>query len=157
MKVWAVKRSAGSALPEHADRLLGSEDLTEALKGSDYVVIAVPHTPATDGLIGRPQLAAMKQGAVLINVARAAIVDESALVEALRAGAIRGAGLDVYRDEPLPAGSPLWGLENVCLTPHVAGVSPRFWERETELIIENLRRYLAGEPLLNVVDKQAGY
>jgi phosphoglycerate dehydrogenase-like enzyme len=157
MKVWAVKRSAGGALPEHADRLLGPEDLTEALKGSDYVVIAVPHTPATDGLIGRPELAAMKQGAVLINVARAAIVDESALVEALRAGAIRGAGLDVYRDEPLPADSPLWGLENVCLTPHVAGVSPRFWERETELIIENLRRYLAGEPLLNVVDKQAGY
>ena len=94
---------------------------------------------------------------LLINVARGQIVDEGALIEALRAGEIRGAGLDVYRDEPLPAASPLWQMENVCLTPHVAGVSARFWERETELIIENVRRYLTGEPMLNVVDKKAGY
>ena len=79
------------------------------------------------------------------------------MVEALRARAIRGAGLDVYQNEPLPPESPLWDLDNVCLTPHIGGVSPRFWERETELIIENARRYLAGEPMLNAVDKQAGY
>ncbi|MFQ5551599.1 MAG: NAD(P)-dependent oxidoreductase, partial [Gemmatimonadales bacterium] len=83
--------------------------------------------------------------------------DEPALIETLRAQRIRGAGLDVYWDEPLPSSSPLWELDNVCLTPHIAGVSPRFWERETELILANTRRYLAGEPMLNEVNRQAGY
>ncbi len=127
------------------------------LAGSDYVVLTVPSTPETAGLIGSAELAAMKREAVLVNVARGTLVDEAALVAALRSRSIRGAGLDVFADEPLPASSPLWELDNVCLTPHIGGVSPRFWSRETELIIENLRRYLQEEPLLNVVDKQAGY
>jgi phosphoglycerate dehydrogenase-like enzyme len=156
MRVWAVDRDTGSASHD-VERLVVPEDLETVLAGSDYVVISVPHTAETDGLIGAAELAAMKSSAVLINVARGRIVDEEALIEALRAGSIRGAGLDVYREEPLPEDSPLWELDNVCLTPHLAGVSPRFWERETELILENTRRYLAGAPLLNVVDKRAGY
>lgn len=156
MRVWGVKRNPKESYPE-VERLFGRSDLHEVLSGSDYVVLTVPSTPETAGLIGPPELAAMKRDAALINVARGDVVDEAALVEALRSGSIRGAGLDVYVDEPLPEASPLWELENVCLTPHVGGVSPRFWERETELILENLQRYLAGESLLNVVDKQAGY
>jgi phosphoglycerate dehydrogenase-like enzyme len=156
MRVWAVKRRPQGDFPE-VERLFGPADLHEALAGSDYVVLTVPHTPETDGLIGAAELAAMRPGAVLVNLARGSLVDEEALIAALQSGSIRGAGLDVYREEPLPAGSRLWELDNVCLTPHVGGVSPRFWERETELIIENTQRYLAGEPLLNVVNKLAGY
>ena len=156
MRVWAVKRHPDGGY-EEVERLLGPADLHEVLSGSAYVVLTVPHPPETEGLIGAAELAIMKPGAVLINVARGSIVDEEALVAALESGSIRGAGLDVYVEEPLPAQSRLWDLENVCLTPHVGGVSPNFWERETDLIIENLRRYLAGEPLLNVVIKQAGY
>ncbi len=156
MRVWAVKRSGGG-IPEEVERLFGPDALGEALAGSDYVVLTVPHTPETDRLISADELSAMKEGAVLINVARGRIIDEEALIEALRSGAIRGAGLDVFWEEPLPASSPLWELDNVCITPHIGGVSPRFWERETELIIENVRRYLAGTPMLNVVNKQAGY
>jgi phosphoglycerate dehydrogenase-like enzyme len=156
MRVWAVNRTGG-ATPEEVDRLFGPDDLVDALAGSDYVVVTVPHTAETDRLIGVDELAAMKEGAVLINVARGRIIDEAALIEALRSRAVRGAGLDVFREEPLPSSSPLWDLDNVCITPHVGGVSPRFWERETELIIENARRYLAGAPMVNVVNKQAGY
>jgi phosphoglycerate dehydrogenase-like enzyme len=157
MRVWAVKRHPEGGRLEHADRLFGPGDLDEVLAASDYVVITVPHTSETSGLIGAAELSRMKRNAVLINVARGDILDEGALIEALRAGAIRGAGLDVYGVEPLPVTSGLWDLDNVCLTPHIGGVSPRFWERETALIIENIRRYLAAEPMLNVVDKQAGY
>ncbi len=157
MRVWAVKRDPAAGEAGDVDRLFGPQDLEQVLKGSDYVVITVPSTAETEGMIGAGELALMKEGAVLINVARGSIVDETALVEALEAGAIRGAGLDVYQEEPLPPSSPLWGLDNVCLTPHIGGVSPRFWERETELIIENARRYIAGEPMLNVVNKTAGY
>jgi len=156
MRVWAVKRTGGEN-PEHVDRLFGPDALIEALAGSDYVVLTVPHTAETDQLIGVDELSAMKESAVLINVARGRIIDEAALIEALRSRALRGAGLDVFWEEPLPSTSPLWELDNVCITPHVGGVSPRFWERETELIIENARRYLAGAQMLNVVNKQAGY
>jgi phosphoglycerate dehydrogenase-like enzyme len=94
---------------------------------------------------------------VVVNVSRGGIVDEDALAEALRSGSLRGAGLDVFATEPLPPESPLWGLPNTLLLPHVSGTSHRFWRRETDLIVANLRRYLAGERLLNTVDKQAGY
>ncbi len=157
MQVWALRRDASGPRPPEVDRLLGPESLHDLLAASDYVVIAVPHTRETDNLIGASELSLMGRHAVVINVSRGGIIDEDALVEALRARAIRGAGLDVFREEPLPPASRFWELDNVCLTPHVAGVSPRFWERETELILENTRRYLAGEPLLNVVNKQAGY
>ncbi len=157
MRVWAIRRHPEGDPPAEVERVFGPEVLVEALAGSDYVVITVPHTPETEGLIGAAELAAMKEGAVLINVSRGRIIDEGALITALRSRALRGAGLDVFSEEPLPASSPFWELDNVCITPHIGGVSPRFWERETELIIENTRRYLADEPLLNVVDKHAGY
>lgn len=158
MRVWAVRRSASAAASEEGvERLHGPDALDEVLACSDYVVIAVPHTPQTDRMVGARELSLMKGSGVLINVARGAIVDEDALIEALRERRIRGAGLDVFEREPLPVSSPLWELDNVCIAPHTAGVSPRFWERETELIIENTRRYLAGEPLRNVVDKDLGY
>jgi phosphoglycerate dehydrogenase-like enzyme len=156
MRVWAIKRRPEGEYPE-VERVLGPADLREVLAGSDYVVLTVPHTRETEGMIGAAELAFMKPGAVLINMARGDLVDEGALIAALESRSIRGAGLDVYGEEPLPTSSRLWDLENVCLTPHVGGVSPRFWERETELIIENTKRYLAGEALLNVVNKQAGY
>lgn len=158
MEVWAVRRhpDAGDR-PGYVDRVMGADALGALLEASDYVVLAVPHTSETDGLIGAAELDGMKKGAVLINVARGRVVDEEALIEALREGRIRGAGLDVFEEEPLPAASPFWGLENACITPHIGGTSPGFWARETELILDNLRRYLNGEPLRNVVDKEAGY
>ena len=99
----------------------------------------------------------MKDGAVLINLSRGALVDEEALVQALRQGKIRGAGLDVFQDEPLEPGHPFWSLPNVVVTPHVSAVTRGFWRRQADLILENLGRYLAGQPLLNLVDKEAGF
>ncbi len=157
MKVWATRKRIDEQAPDEIDRVLPSTAVKELLEASDYVVVTVPHTPETKGLIGAAELEVMKDTAVLINVARGGIVDEEALIEALKRGAIRGAGLDVFTKEPLPPESPLWGMENAYVTPHVAGISPRFWERETDLIVENTRRYLAGEPLINVVNKRAGY
>lgn len=156
MRVLATRRHAA---PPSADVevLTGRDGLRRLLADSDYVAITVPGTPETKGLIGPEELALMKATAVLINVARGSIVDEPALVDALRAGRLRGAGLDVFAREPLPADSPLWDLPNVLMTPHVSAVSPRYWRRETDLIVENIRRYLAGRELLNVVDKERGY
>jgi phosphoglycerate dehydrogenase-like enzyme len=108
-------------------------------------------------MINAETLAVMKPNAVLINVARGNVVDEAALVDALKAGKIRGAGLDVYSEEPLPSSSPFWKLPNVIACPHIAGFSPHYIARAMTLFAENLRRYIAGEPLLNVVQKQRGY
>ena len=130
------------------------ERLPELLAISDYVAIAAPHTPQTAGLFGAAQFAQMKPGAHLINIGRGAIVHLNALVDALRIGHIGGAGLDVFEVEPLPADHALWGFPNVILTPHVAGASPRIAERHLGVITENVRRFVAGEPLLNVVDKR---
>jgi len=131
--------------------------LHEMLAECDYVVLALPLTPATTHFVGEAELRAMKPSAYLVNISRGAIVDETALVRALREGWIAGAGLDVFETEPLPAGSPLWDLENALISPHVAGFSPHYDERAAALFAENLRRYLAGEVLLNLVDKAAGY
>ena len=150
---WRLPGS-GTALPDH---LYDPSDIKSLLKESDYVVLCVPYTPQTHGLINADALAAMKPTAVLINVARGNVVDEPALIEALKAGKIRGAGLDVYSQEPLPSSSPLWKLPNVILCPHVAGFSPHYLARAMTIFAENLRRYLAGEPLLNVVQKERGY
>jgi phosphoglycerate dehydrogenase-like enzyme len=137
--------------------LCGASGLSRLLEDSDFLVIAAPHTPETTGLVGRAELARMKPTAALVNVSRGALVDEPALLEALRAGRIRGAALDVFASEPLPAGHPLWTTDNVLITPHVSAVSRGFWKRESDLIVENLRRFHAGEPLLNLVDKREGY
>jgi len=142
----------------HGVELLhGPQGLERLLPLSEALVITVPDTPATRGLLDRERLRALPRGAVLVNVARGAVLDEDALAEALVDGHLRGAGLDVFRTEPLPVDSPLWSLSNVLVTPHVSGVSRGFWRRQVDLILENFRRFQAGEPLLNEVDRDAGY
>lgn len=139
------------------DVLLPPDGLHQLLAQSDYVVLAVPLTPETTGLIGEAELRTMKPTAYLINVSRGLVVDEGALIRALEERRIAGAGLDVFQREPLPSDSPLWRMENVIVTPHIAGGSGIYNYRVTQIFCENLRRYLAGEPLLNVVDPQRGY
>lgn len=126
--------------------------LRELLAEADVVVLAVPHTDETEGMIGAGELAAMKPGAYLVNVARGAVVDEPALVAALQSGRLAGAALDVFAQEPLPAESPLWEMPNVLVSPHSASTSDRENARITDLFCDNLRRYLDGRPLHNVLD-----
>ncbi len=156
LRVIAVRRHPRPD-PEPADEQWGPERLGELLARSDFVVLADPLTPETRGLIGREALARMKPGATLVNLGRGGLVDEEALIESLRGGRIAGAALDVFRDEPLPASSPLWEMPQVIVTPHVSGLGPRYWERAVDLFARNLRAWRSGEPLVNVVDKQAGY
>ena len=139
------------------DAVLGPDGLHGLLAQSDYVVLAAPHTPQTRRLIGKVELAVMKASAVLINVGRGSLVDETALVDALEQGRIRGAALDVYETAPLPSAHPFYRLENVLLSPHYADHTPGFNERDMEFFTQNLQRFLNGEPLRNVVDKEAGY
>ena len=156
MRVLAVKRRPAEP-PAGVELRTGEGALEWLLAESDFVLLALPETATTRTLIGAAELALMRPGAVLLNVGRGKVVDEAALADALRVGRLRGAGLDVFAREPLPPESPLWALPSVLVTPHVSATSRRFWRRQTDLIVENLRRYLAGEPLLNVVDKDAGY
>lgn len=139
------------------DRIVGPDGLHELLAESDIVVLAAPLTAATDGLINEAALASMKRDAWLINVARGRLVDDTALVRALRDNRIGGAALDTFRDEPLPQGSPYWELPNVIVTPHTAWSSARVLDRSIDLFCDNLRRFSRGEPLRNVVDPSAGY
>lgn len=135
----------------------GVASLPDLLPGADVVVITAPHTPETDRLFDRAMLARMKPGSLLVNVGRGRIVDEAALIEALAKGRPGAAALDVFEREPLDRTSPLWDMENVIVTPHVAGFGPRYWEGLVELFARNLERWRAGEPLENVVDKRRGY
>jgi phosphoglycerate dehydrogenase-like enzyme len=137
--------------------LSGPEGFEELLRESDYLIVCAPSTPQTDGIINAESIERMKDGAVLINVSRGSLVDEEALVDALRSGKLRGAGLDVVSREPLPEDSPLWGFGNVLITPHVSAVTTEYWTRQTQLIVWNLRRLAEGEDLLNVVDRLSGY
>lgn len=152
--------SGGGGLGSRIEIVWGESGLDAVYRACDFVVVAAPETAETRGMVDAGALARMKPGAVLVNVARGSLVDEAALVEALREGRIRGAGLDVFTQEPLPADSPLWSLSNVVLTPHVSAVTRGFWTRETELMVRNVRRYLTDAPpetWENVVDKGAGY
>jgi phosphoglycerate dehydrogenase-like enzyme len=139
---------------EHVDELLSPGAVAELCARADYFVICAPLTRATRGAIGAAELARMKPSAYLINIARGAIVDERALLTALREGRIAGAALDVFETEPLPPEHELWSLPNVVITPHTAPASPLHIHRGTELFLENLRRYAAGDPLLNLVDPE---
>jgi phosphoglycerate dehydrogenase-like enzyme len=156
MRVLATRRTARPS-DDGTEIVSGGAGLERVLRESDVVVITVPATSATQRMIGRDELALLKRNAVLINVARGTIIDEAALAEVLRERRIRGAGLDVFEQEPLPETSALWQLPNVLILPHVSATTPRFWERQSDLIIENFQRYLRGEELRNVVDKQQGY
>ena len=146
-------------MPMHRDvAYVGKPDeLHELLPRADVVFSAVPHTPATEGMIGARQFELMKEGVYFINISRGKIVDTDALVDALGSGKVRAAGLDVTDPEPLPTDHALWTMPNVTITPHVATVSDRIAERRMQLLRENIARFATGRPLRNVVDKQAGY
>lgn len=135
----------------------GVESLPDLLPSADVVAITAPHTRETAHLFDRAMLARMKEGSLLVNVGRGKLVDQAALIEALNQGRPGSAALDVFEHEPLAADSPLWSMENVIITPHVAGFGHGFWEAMVDLFARNLERYLNGEPLENVVDKRAGY
>ena len=157
MKVIAVREHAEKPKPEHVDEVLPTSRLNEMLSRCDYVVLSPPVTPATTGMIGRGQLAAMKRDGYLINVGRGPLVDEAALIEALLSHQIAGAALDVFDQEPLPPDSPLWDLENLLITPHTGGMTEKMWERHYAVFSDTLQRFVAGQPLLSLVDKRAGY
>jgi phosphoglycerate dehydrogenase-like enzyme len=157
-RVLGLRRTARPADDAAAAEVhTGAEGLRTLLRESDYVVLALPETDATRTMIDASAIAAMRPGAVLVNVARGRLVDEEALVGALREGRLRGAALDVFAREPLPEGHPLWTMPNVLLTPHVSAVTARYWEREVDIILDNARRFEEGKPLRNVVDRGAGY
>lgn len=147
----------GSGAVEGVELLAGDDALATLLGRADYVVVTVPETPETVGLLDAEALALMKPDAVLVNVGRGRVVDEMALVAALEAGRPGGAALDVFATEPLPEGHPLWTAPNTVITPHMSAYSFRFWDRQLALILENVDRYMRGRPLVNVVDKRAGY
>jgi phosphoglycerate dehydrogenase-like enzyme len=157
MRVIATREHPEKGSPEGVQEVLASSQLDELLAQSDYVVLAAPVTAGTRHLIGATQLSRMKPDACLINVGRGELVDEVALMHALREKKIGGAALDVFAKEPLPSDSPLWELENILITPHTAGLAEQLWEREYALFAENLRRYLSHQPLLAMVNKQEGY
>ncbi|HEU4416341.1 MAG TPA: D-2-hydroxyacid dehydrogenase, partial [Candidatus Angelobacter sp.] len=156
MKVLVVRENAGKGA-EGADAVYSSQQIEEALPQADYLLLCTPVTPQTTGLINAERLRRMKPDAYLINVGRGPLIDEPALLDALSKRTIAGAALDVFNQEPLPADSPFWSLDNLLITPHTAAVTDRLWERHYQLIAENLERFLAGKPLLNEVDKHRGY
>ena len=158
MRVVATRRSTKRvARAKHVDILLPTEQLTRLLKESDFVVLSLPFTSETNRLIGEKELRTMKPTAYLINIARGNIVDEEALICALDERWIAGAGLDVFATEPLPADSRLWEFTNVIFSPHIAGGMEDYNIRATELFCDNLRRYLSGKNVFNVIDKKKGY
>lgn len=155
MKVIGVRRRQGSV--PGVSRIVPPEQLPDVAAEADYLVLAAPLTKETRGAVSRDVIGRMKPTAWVVNIARGAMLDEVALADAIAAGRLGGAALDALADEPLPKDSRLWSLENVIITPHSSNSSPRIRERSVALFRENLRRYKAKEPLLNVVDLDAGY
>jgi len=160
-RVEAIRRRPEGPYPDYVDRVVSPKAILDVLPAADIVVLAAPQTRETRGLIGARELAAMRRDALLVNVSRGKLVDEAALAAALTvrpaARTLGGAALDVFEHEPLSPDSPLWTLPNVLITPHMAGFRRDHWNAVTTLFAENLRRFESGQPLLNVVDKEAGY
>jgi phosphoglycerate dehydrogenase-like enzyme len=153
-----LRRRPDEPLPDGFSRSGPLEDIDRELPDADIVVLATPLTPLTRLVLSAERIDCLRANAIVVNVARGALLDEGALTRVLEKGIIRGAVLDVFEEEPLPESSPLWGMRNVLITPHVAAVSPRlFWKRELELFLDNWERYRAGMPLRNQIDKHAGY
>ena len=158
MRIAALRRRPElSAQDPLRPKLYSRDQLRQMMADCDYIVAAAPLTPETRGMIGAAELDAMKPTGVIINVGRGPVIDEAPLITALAEKRIRGAALDVFEQEPLPPDHPLWRLDNVLISPHTADQTEDWLQRATQLFVENFRRFVAGEPLLNVVDKQAGY
>jgi len=157
MSVAGVRRRSARGGPPGVRWVGGLDDLPRLAAESDCLVIAAPHTPATAGAVDRRVLERLPPHALVVSVSRGSLLDEAALLALLDAGRLRGAALDVFAVEPLPPDHPFWGHPRVLVSPHVSAVTDRFWERETALMVDNIRRYLAGAPLTNVVDLEAGY
>ena len=156
-RITAIRRRASEPIPPGVENVWTPDRLIDLLAVSDVIVLAAPHTPETKRLIGKRELDRVKRGAFLINVARGKLIDDEAVVEALRDGRLGGAALDVFTREPLEPSSPYWDLPNVIITPHTAGAMRDYWTPLVALFSENLRRFENNQPLLNVVDKVAGY
>jgi len=156
MRVLGVRRDPTAGAPG-VEAMFGLDDLLDLLPEADFVVLTVPLTRETRGMIGERELRAMKPGAYIVNIGRGGTIQEQALVRALEEGWIAGAGLDVFETEPLPDESPLWGMDNVVITSHYAGATPHYHERALDIFLDNVRRYRAGERLHNVVEKELGY
>ena len=158
MKVLAVRRRPEqSAGDENVEHVYGFDGLHEMIRQCDYVVAAAPLTPETKSLVGAAEFAAMKPSAIILNVGRGPVIDEPAMLAALQSGQIRGAGLDVFTVEPLPAGHPFYSMKNVLLSPHCSDNTQDWLEQAMLFFYRNLDRFQKGEPLENVVDKRAGY
>lgn len=157
MRVVAVRGDVSKPAPQRVEKVLGLEQIDEMLALADYVVLAAPVTPRTASLINAARIAKMKPDGCIINVGRGPLIDDVALVDALRAGRVRGAALDVFVKEPLAEHSLYWDLENVLITPHTAALTEHLWERQYNLLSDNLKHYVAGQPLQGVVDKRKGY
>ncbi len=159
----AIGRAAAALATAFGMKVIGvgrrspREEFDEVIAASDFILVSAPLTPETRGLIGEAEFRRMRPGAVLINVGRGPVVQEEALIAALRDGRIRGAVLDVYDEEPLPADHPFWSMDNVLLSPHCADNTPTWLDEAMQLFVENFERYVKGEPLKNIVDKEAGY
>jgi phosphoglycerate dehydrogenase-like enzyme len=159
MTVLGIKRTVAGIEPAalHLHELYAPDGLPNVLRRAEYLVLIAPHTEETEHMIGAAELALLPHGAVLINIGRGALVDETALVAALESGQLGGAALDVFAEEPLPEASPLWDMPNVLISPHSGSTSDHENERLTDLFCENLRRFLAGQPLLNVLNLETLY
>ena len=157
MSVTGVRRRVDEPRPDFVDRVVGPDRLGDALTGCDVLVLSAPGVSSTNRIIGAEQLAMLNDGAVVVNVARGQVIDEAALRAALTSGKLRGAVLDVFDREPLDADSPLWSMPNVVITPHTSGFRASHWDDVIDLFTDNLRRFLVGEPLRNLVDTAAGY
>jgi phosphoglycerate dehydrogenase-like enzyme len=157
MRIHGLRRRSDAAPPAGFERVFGIGELDDALADADHVVVTLPNTPYSRGMFDAAAFAAMKLGAVIYNVGRGPVIDTVALIAALESGQLSGAGLDVTDPEPLPSESPLWDMENVLITAHTSGATPRYWERQSELITENIRRIQDGDQPRNLVDLNAGY
>ncbi len=156
MRVIATRRRS-TLKPDYVDELYLPEGLPKLLSESDFVVLAVPFTKENEGLIGEKELKVMKKSAYIINIGRGKVIQQDVLIRALQEGWIAGAGLDVFEEEPLPSDSPLWEMENVIITPHIAGLTPYYMDRAVGIFCDNLKRFVRGENLYNLVDKHVGY
>jgi phosphoglycerate dehydrogenase-like enzyme len=161
MRIVAMREHPERGLPDFLqspqNAVFGPNDIDRLLEQSDFVLLSAPLRPNTRALINAERLAKMKPDAYLVNVSRGALIDEAALIEALKQRRIGGAALDVFETEPLPPESPLWDLPNVLITPHSGAMTEKLWERHYANLSENLRRFISGQPLIGVVDKRAGY